>query len=81
MSIEIKEYKNAKYNEQGNIDLEINHPTEGWIPYTLDMDDHDNTIDNVEFKKLVDKMDIAEYVHIEVAKDDNIELDEIIESL
>lgn len=59
MNIEITEYRNPKYNADGNIDVEIKHPEEGWIPYTLDMDDPDSTIDNAELKKLVDKMDIA----------------------
>lgn len=26
--------RNAKYNRDGNIDLEYNHPQYGWIPYT-----------------------------------------------
>ena len=33
------EYKNPKYNEAGNIDLDLNHPTFGWIPFTASPDD------------------------------------------
>ena len=40
-------YRNAKYiNDNGCIDCEIEHPVHGWIPYTLDPDDTDMTIDN-----------------------------------
>ena len=31
--------RNPKYNENGTIDLEINHPTLGWIPFTADKND------------------------------------------
>jgi hypothetical protein len=42
-------YRNAKYiNEVGWIDCEIEHPDYGWIPYTLDPDDADMTINNDE---------------------------------
>lgn len=42
------EYRNAKYinTEHTRIDCEINHPIYGWIPYTLDPNDTDMTIDN-----------------------------------
>lgn len=41
------EHRNAKQiNELGWIDCEINHPVYGWIPYTLDPNDRDMTIDN-----------------------------------
>ena len=48
MSIPITEYRNAVcLDESGNwLDVEINHPEYGWIPYTLDPADEDNTIDN-----------------------------------
>ena len=48
MSLPITEYRNAKViNEDGSrIDVEINHPEYGWIPYTLDTSDTDMTIDN-----------------------------------
>lgn len=28
------EYRNAAFNEHGSIDMEINHPIYGWLPYT-----------------------------------------------
>lgn len=31
--------RNAKYNEHGTIDCEIEHPVHGWIPFTADPDD------------------------------------------
>lgn len=31
--------RNAKYNEHGTIDCEINHPYYGWIPFTASPDD------------------------------------------
>ncbi len=55
--IEITQYKNAKkINEDGDIDCEINHPTHGWIPFTLNLKDTGSSID---IKKLNDKI-IAE---------------------
>ncbi len=32
-------YRNAKYNEFGTIDCEIEHPDFGWIPFTADHND------------------------------------------
>lgn len=28
------EYRNAVYNAQGGIDMEVNHPVHGWVPFT-----------------------------------------------
>jgi hypothetical protein len=54
MSISITEYRNAKViNEKGDIDVEIKHPEYGWIPYTLDVDDTDMTIDNSALTTLI----------------------------
>lgn len=41
-------YRNAKYIDASaaRIDCEIEHPTHGWIPYTIDPADTDMTIDN-----------------------------------
>lgn len=33
------EYKNPVYNENGTIDVDINHPDFGWIPFTASPDD------------------------------------------
>jgi hypothetical protein len=48
MSINISEFRNAQSLQPDNasMDVEINHPTYGWIPYTLDPSDTDMTIDN-----------------------------------
>ena len=32
-------YRNAKRNENGSIDCEIDHPTYGWVPFTCDLTD------------------------------------------
>ena len=48
MSIAITEVRNAASLQSDNLrmDVEINHPDYGWIPYTLDPSDTDTTIDN-----------------------------------
>lgn len=48
MSITITEVRNAVSLQADNLlmDVEINHPQHGWIPYTLDPADTDTTIDN-----------------------------------
>lgn len=41
------DYRNARQiDEGGRIDCEILHPDHGWIPYTLDITDGDNHVDN-----------------------------------
>jgi len=46
--ITITEVRNAKSLNAENtaFDVEINHPEFGWIPYSLQPDDIDNTVDN-----------------------------------
>jgi hypothetical protein len=48
MSITITQIRNAVSMNAANtsIDVEINHPDYGWIPYTLDPADTDMTINN-----------------------------------
>lgn len=48
MSITITQVRNAASLQSDNtrMDVEINHPQHGWIPYTLDPADTDTTIDN-----------------------------------
>lgn len=53
MSIQINEVRNAKYTEDGSIDLEINHPEHGWIPYLLTDYDEDMTIDNNQLRLVI----------------------------
>ncbi len=31
--------KNPKYNEDGTVDIEMEHPVHGWIPFTASPDD------------------------------------------
>jgi hypothetical protein len=58
------EYRNATRTARtGVVDCEINHPTFGWILYTLDPSDTDQTIDNVELITAMQaNNDVAEYV-------------------
>ncbi len=55
MSIEITEYRNAKSSAADNsrIDVEINHPEIGWIPYSLNSFDTDMTINNNDLLALI----------------------------
>lgn len=57
-------YRNAKYiNTNGWIDCEIEHPDFGWIPYTLNPDDTDMTINNDELlAAMAENNDVAAYV-------------------
>tara|TARA_R110000764_G_scaffold130916_1_gene218806 strand:+ start:388 stop:798 length:411 start_codon:yes stop_codon:yes gene_type:complete len=63
MNISITEVRNAQSLHYDNLvmDLEINHPQYGWIPYTLTPDDTDTTIDNDEVMALIGT-DFAAYV-------------------
>jgi hypothetical protein len=46
--VTITEVRNAQSLNAENtmFDVEINHPEHSWIPYTLDPDDTDDTVDN-----------------------------------
>ena len=48
MTVTITQIRNAASLQADNLrmDVEINHPQHGWIPYTLDPSDTDTTIDN-----------------------------------
>ena len=63
MSIAITEVRNAQSLQSDNLrmDVEINHPTHGWIPYTLDPSDTDTTINNDEIMALINT-DFSAYV-------------------
>ena len=55
MSITITEVRSAQSLQSDNLrmDVEINHPTFGWIPYTVDPSDTDMTVDNAAILALV----------------------------
>lgn len=55
MSITITEVRNAVSLQADNLrmDVEINHPQHGWIPYTLDTTDTDTTINNDAVMSLI----------------------------
>jgi hypothetical protein len=63
MSITITEVRNAASLQSDNLrmDVEINHPQHGWIPYTVDPADTDTTIDNDAVMALIGS-DFAAYV-------------------
>ena len=63
MNITITEVRNAASLQADNLrmDVEINHPKFGWIPYTLDPADTDTTIDNDAIMALIGT-DFAAYV-------------------
>ena len=55
MSLLINEIRNAvSINDEDTVfELEINHPEYGWIPYTLDPSDGDNTDNNDDLMVLI----------------------------
>ena len=55
MTITITEVRNAASKNEENtvIDVEINHPAHGWIPYLLTDYDTDTTINNDEVMALI----------------------------
>ena len=55
MSIQITEYRNAQSLNADNtcMDVEINHPDYGWIPYTIDPRDTDMTVSNEDLLSLI----------------------------
>jgi hypothetical protein len=55
MSITITEVRNAASLQSDNLrmDVEINHPQHGWIPYTVDPSDTDATVDNAAIVALI----------------------------
>tara|TARA_R110000796_G_C14380776_1_gene415214 strand:- start:45 stop:464 length:420 start_codon:yes stop_codon:yes gene_type:complete len=63
MSITITQIRNAASLQADNarMNVEINHPEHGWIPYTLDPSDTDMTINNDEVMALIGT-DFSAYV-------------------
>jgi hypothetical protein len=63
VNITITEVRNATSLQADNLymDVEINHPDYGWIPYTVDPADTDMTIDNDDVMALIGT-DFAAYV-------------------
>lgn len=63
MSIIITKVRNATSLQDDNLlmDVEINHPEYGWIPYTLNPADTDTTINNDDVMALIGT-DFAAYV-------------------
>jgi len=62
-SIKITEVRNAQSlnSENTMFDVEINHPIFNWIPYTLNPNDTDMSVDNSQLLELIGS-DYAAYV-------------------
>tara|TARA_B110000908_G_C10041350_1_gene351975 strand:- start:296 stop:709 length:414 start_codon:yes stop_codon:yes gene_type:complete len=62
-TVTITEVRNAQSlnSENTAFDVEINHPEHGWIPYALNPDDTDMTVDNSVLLELIGS-DYAAYV-------------------
>ena len=62
-TVTITEVRNAQSLNAENtwFDVEINHPEYGWIPYSLNPDDTDMTVDNSVLLELIGS-DFAAYV-------------------
>ena len=62
-TVTITEVRNAQSLNAENtwFDVEINHPEHGWIPYGLDPDDTDMTVDNSVLLGLIGS-DYAAYI-------------------
>lgn len=78
MSVPITNIRNAKsINEVNTVfDLEIEHPHYGWIPYTLDPEDTDQTIDNDALRTLIGS-DFAAYIAPTQEELDQAAVDEV----
>lgn len=55
------EIRNVKYNKQGTIDCEIDHPELGWIPFTASPDDVEQHGKDIH-AFLIESENIAAYV-------------------
>lgn len=63
MKTVITEYRNAAYLRNGMINVEINHPEIGWVPFTCSPDDTDSLVDTVQLNALIlANGDVAAYV-------------------
>jgi len=61
MLIKNIEYKNAQQLANGSFDCEVNHPEFNWIPYTVELNDVDNSvIDSVELHQRITEEDSFE---------------------
>jgi len=78
INITITQVRNAQSLQKNNtrMDVEINHPEFGWIPYTLDPSDTDTTINNDEIMSLIGT-DFAAYVAPTQAELDAVEAESI----
>ena len=54
------EYRNAKYTKHGNIEVEINHPDYGWIPFAAVENDCEPHCRDL-FARLNSGSDVAAY--------------------
>lgn len=63
MRLVITEYRNAEYISNGWINVEINHPDMGWVPFTCDPNDAASLVDTQQLFDLIESNgDVAAYV-------------------
>jgi hypothetical protein len=63
MRLVITDYRNAEYISNGWINVEINHPDMGWVPFTCDPNDSASLIDTQQLFDLIESNgDVAAYV-------------------
>lgn len=53
-------YKNLRYNKSGGIDLDLNHETFGWIPFTAMPDSKDDDVEKV-WQAVKDDPNVADF--------------------
>lgn len=51
-----------RYTEDGQIDMKINHPVHGWIPFTFDENDKEMAFDIESLKNAISNHDVMPYV-------------------
>ena len=75
--IEIKEFKNAKYINETCIDCEINHPTHGWIPFTVVPNDDGSDVNVQKLYEDLVKSNPDPYVPLTQEKLDELKAKEV----
>jgi hypothetical protein len=56
----VMEYRNARYNADGTIDCELNHPRFGWVAFTANPNDVEE-FGRAMFEAIVANGDVAPY--------------------
>jgi hypothetical protein len=75
--LDAAEIRNPQYNQLGTIDVEVNHPEFGWIPFTYDSSDTQSTLNINVLGSLISALNVADYVPVEEGGDNVESSDEI----